>query len=828
MICMHLRLPLGENQIIDLPPLIPRKEGPKAAIWFTPLPLLYLRCRRYNRYLIGLLFIISLFHSEVEAQITSLRIVDGKTEEVLPFATVRIGQTGLSADDRGVVIIRSSEYAISDSIYVTYVGYSVYAMAASALAQEKTNVIGLKAQVDLPVVNVVAPHTLFNGSLSAMSLPVSQLIAFPQLAGQADLLKALQLLPGISGGAEGTAGLNIRGGNDSQTHLLIDGNAIYNANHIGGFLSSVPDFGVKRVTVYKGGVPSRFGGRLSGVVDIELLDGRANGVRHEGVIGTGIVSLGSEGEITDGLTYVTVGRFAYPTLVDQLLVSGTYERDKSGEFETFNLYDGIAKISYRKDRNRLSVSYFGAGDSGFSQFDFRERFNFERFSWFTSSLSLIHDYSLLPNLTLRTSAGISSYEYQLTSRVAVNPPIGDQISLSSNALNSSIRDLRADTEITYVMNDQISMRTGAKFIPHDFNFEQSFRSESATTTDSITSNQKNMQFAGFWEATAQFGQLLGELGVRYTGLFGTTFRRWEPRLKVGYTFPKGWMVNTGYEHHTQFVHRLRAEQTIFPNELWQLATDERPPATARQLFFGVSRQFPRRGLFLGIDLYQKWLDNLTESSPVSISQNSAARDLLNKVVTDGSGTSYGVEFYGEWKRKNFTTFVAYTWSKTDRRFPEINEGAVFPFTFDRRHDLAINGEWKLPKSWIVNGSFIYQSGRAITVPTRVTLYYNIYDRINNARFPAFHLLNLSLSKSWKGRKFPNILHVITFSTYNTYDRDNPFSASLVPVDVRGPVPGLPPRLQLTEIVSRSIELRTGSLFPLVPGISYRLTIVKEK
>lgn len=767
------------------------------------------------------------FVQSISGQSIGLRIIDNQTREILPFATIVVNKQSFITPETGTLWLQKHQFQKVDSFTVSYIGYQKTKFPAHIIKNNQINILNILPAKDLPVIEVSTPRSVFNGSIGTISLKVSRLRSIPQLGGQSDLLKALQILPGISGGLEGTSGLNIRGGNDSHTHLIIDGNSVYNANHIGGFLSSLPDFGVKQVTVHKGGVSSRFGGRLAGVVDLQLRDGRLNGHYHEFGIGTGLISLGSEGGITKNISYLLTGRIAYPTLINQFLERKNHTRNSSGNFESFNLRDGIAKVTLKEEKTKIALSFFGSGDSGYSQFEDNNFFSYEDFNWGTNNIAFNGLHELSSAMFLQGNIGYTSYTYQLFNREVIKKDGESQSEKSSN-IEAKLADLKGDLRFNYDPYPFINLQSGLEVVQHNFTFDGSQSINGAIPVDTLLSGQRAIRYGAYIQVRANPGKLSLDLGLRKSGMLDTPFDNFEPRVKLGVQVSKGWFLNTGYDKQVQYVHRLRADQTIFPNEFWQLATTDRPPATSQQFHLGGAYDLKKIGLFVGVEAYYRMFENLTESNPLLVGNNQGIENLINQVALAGKGESKGIEAYLEWKKGKYDLQFSYTLSKSERTFPDLNNGDPFPFTFDRTHDLSLNVSYQLPKSWKLNGSFIYQSGRAVTAPTRVTLYYNIYDRINNARFPPFHILNMSIEKDWQGKKHSSTHHYITFSTYNSYNRENPYFVALTPVVVRGPDPNQPPEFGIETELSRSIELRTRSLFPFIPGISYRRTFSSSK
>lgn len=773
-------------------------------------------------------FTLLLFATMGQAQNMTIIVVDSLTKEPLPYASFFTDDKRNGyASEEGVINLKvTKNYQEEVLVQINYVGYKLKPIAINSYSSVSLFTVELVPKSDLPKIIVTSPKDIFNGSLSILSPDITSLERVPLIGGEVDLLKAIQLYPGISGETEGTAGLNVRGGNASQTHLIIDGNTIYNANHIGGFISSLPSFGVKNMTIYKGGMPADYGGRLSGILDVQLRDGRKDKVFKKITIGTGLLRAGLEGPLNKSWSYLVNGRIAYPNLIAQVLRVGSYQRNKSGTFEAFNLRDGIAKVTRKSDRLKLSTSVFHSGDSGFSQDDTNPNdFAYEDFSWSTTSLAQRLRYLPSARMVIKGGLSFTNYGYNYFSRSETTNGSGISLSEEWNEINASLRDAGADIKVDYSLTPDVHISAGMEYKQHQFNHDQErFFDQQEEIQDTTALDQSSSTYAGFvrFRLSSSNDKINIDAGLRHAALLNPSHQYLEPRIKVGIAPSKYWRFNFGFDANTQFVHRLAADQTLFPNELWLIANNTWKPSQSRQVFAGFTKFFQNSGLFFSLEAYYKELKELTESDPLQTSSVTTNVNFVQSALSNGRGRTKGIETYLEWKENRFDLSLAYTLSSSERQFPQLNESEWFPFTFDRRHDISVQLFFSLPKKWTVGGTFVHQTGRALTAPIALTTDYGIYGDINNARFPPFHRLNLSVTKSWKGKRKPNYEHQLSFSLYNAYNRRNLYALRLEPIrEYSEPGPNGERRLERVSIVANG-----RTLFPfMIPGISYSLSFL---
>lgn len=751
------------------------------------------------------------------------RVLDSLTREPLVYATVNLltGTEATYTNEAGEFTLTTT-VGVGDSLEIRYVGYRSARLPVAAYQTNDFAAVLMASSVELPTVEVRVPIDYVGNSSSILSPRISELQSIPALLGENDPLKGLAFLPGISSGLEGTSGVHIRGGNASQTDLLIDGVRVFNVNHIGGFISAIPAYGVKEVTVYKGGTPARFGGRLSGVVDIALRSGRRDKHTQEATIGTGLLRLGAEGPIGKKSSYIVHGRLGYPTLIYGLFSSGNYERGVSGYRQNFSLGDLYAKYTYEDRGWTIGTTAFLSADWGFDQNDFSSALYLDEFNWTNQLYALNARKRLGTKTTLLSTLSYLRYGYTYQSLEARG--IEEVTNRQTGTIDFSTENLAADIRLTHTLNYKVELSGGAE--GRIQRFESGFTT-AVGTNDSIISSTRFDQGS---DLLSVYGQVDASLlnnrvnlmaGLRYA-YFASNVQegRLQPRLRLSVQLLPVLFLNAGYDEHVQFDHQLSTDLSLFPNDLWLQSDTLLRPATSRQVYGGFGGRIGTASpIQWSVEVFHKTFSSLVEVQPGEENNIRLNQDLsAGQVATDGTGTAEGLEFFLRRTTGDFQFWLAYTLSRSERRYPTINEGNAFPFTFDRRHDLSLRVSQILTRGWSVNGSFVFQSGIAFTAPIATSASFDIYTDFNNARYPPFHVLNVGASKAWTGKRHPSRRHELTFSVYNLYNRPNAYSIEIQPfrTEVVNPDTGA------IETEVRK-QVFTRSLLPIVPGVSYRAT-----
>jgi outer membrane receptor for ferrienterochelin and colicin len=756
---------------------------------------------------------------------TSLKgtVLDQKTKEPLAYAVIFAGknqQIAVYADDLGFYqfTVPKDEKTITAS----YVGYESVTYYLDSLDGGGTVNFSLPSSVLLPTVEVVGQSKTFGNTTSILTPSLRTLAQTPSLLGEVDLLKSLTLLPGISAGVEGTSGIQIRGGNANQTHLLIDGIPMYNVNHIGGFLSAIPDFGVKGITVFKGGVPPRYGGRLSGVLDILLREGRRDKISQQYTIGLGTLQGGIEGPSGKRGSFLLNARAAWPTLLGNIINSGNYQKGQDGSHRTFALYDFLGKYVFQKNNTKLTLSAFSSGDDGFAQDDLDNGLFLDEFNWRNTALALQFRQTIGQKSVLHGALQWSNYTYTFAG-TSVFPSIeGEYRNFGRDRIE--LKDWSANVSYSYKVSNAINTQIGLQATQHEYDTQilEKFNSPVIDTMGVRAFTQSALESSAFWEGNLRTPneKLLVTGGLRVSSLFNNNqqFINLEPRLRVSWQLIKNVNLNAGYDKHTQYLHQLTTDVAIFPNDIWLIADNNNLPETAEQVYLGLGGTLGK-GIELqwSAEVFYKTTTEQIRVLPGRESSLTLSNTLDEIIARNGQGRSKGLELFVNQQGERLQYWVAYTLSFSDRQYAQINDGEWFPFTFDRRHDISIQSSYQVTEKWLLSTNFVYQTGYSFTAPITTARLFDIYSTFNNARLPAFHRLNLGASRQWTAKRNESHLKQLTFSVYNAYNRANPFSVEVNPVRVLAD-PNMP-----SGDYYLKLQTFTRSLFPLIPSVSYKVS-----
>jgi len=743
-------------------------------------------------------------------------IQDAVTGAVLPYASVSNGSNAVYADELGFYKFTLAASEQQDTIVFSYVGYTPYILIAPS--SDAGQLVRLQPQSDLPTVEVRSSRLLATGG-SVVVADLAHLKTLPTLGGEVDYLKSLSLMPGISTGVEGTANLIIRGGEPEQTHLLVDGSPLYNANHLGGFLSAVPPMMVRDITVYKSGVPARYGGRLSGLIDVQLKQANTDQVTGEVLVGTATVGAMINVPISDKSGLQLAGRYAYPSLIWELASQGSYEEGVSGDHTNLYIHDLVAKYNWQiSKRLTTSLTYFQSGDVAKVQGVSGINLLLEDIRWRNQMLSLRTHLDLGNGWSLKHNLYASSFDYELQEQELLVYRRDSIVQFRTDITESKIRDLGMRTSLSRQFSNRLVVELGTETIRHDF---QSNSAGTPSFSDSLLQRFNNSSRA--WEhayylsseVTLLPQHLRASGGIRLSKLDGTGLKDWriEPRLRLEYELRSDYLLNLSFERHYQNIHRLRAAGDLLPNQVWVVANQSAPSSNAWQLSLGVSRQTATRHWY--VEAFRKELNDLTMLQFEAGDIYRFGQDWTDVVYTGGQGKVQGLEAYWAEQRGRFSGALAYTLSFSDRQFAEVNDGEWFPFRFDRRHDGSLNLGYRSATNWEITGVFIYQTGHAATIPTAVGGGLLLYDKINTFRLPSFQRLDLGVARYWQSKKHSKRETFLKLSVYNALNRANPYQLIISPEqrEVVDPNTGETYR-------ESAYKVFQASLFPILPSLTF--------
>jgi len=652
----------------------------------------------------------------------------------------------------------------------------------------------------------------------------------PQFMGEVDIIRSIQLLPGVSTVGEGATGFNVRGGNIDQNLILLDEATVYNSSHLFGFFSVFNADAVKDLTLYKGGIPARYGGRLSSVLDVRQREG--NMKEFGGSAGIGLISsrLMLEGPIAkDKASFMIAGRRSYgdiflPLFGDNLADNRLY------------FYDINAKVNYIiNDKNRLFLS----GYSGADRFRFGDSF---ASYWGNNTASLRWNHLFSQRMFSNFSAIFSDYTYEL------GVPTGPQ----AFDWRAGIRNYNVKADFSYFPNVLNTIDFGVNALHYRFSpgrarglGDESFfniievQREQAVELAAYVSNKQEITDQLSVQYGVRYSRFLN-LGSRSVFLYEdglptsddaiidireydsgeviADFGGFEPRLAVNYTFNPQSSVKASYNRTRQYIHLVSNTAAATPVDIWTPAGKYIDPAIADQVSFGYFRNFQENMYEASVEVYYKDYQNLLDY------KDGAELLLNNSIETElyqGQGRAYGLEFQVQKVKGRFTGWVSYTLSRSEVQVDSINQGNYYPSNYDKTHDISVVGAYQLNEAWKFGGTFAWMTGRPVTFPDSRFEFEGIvipnYSNRNGARTPDYHRLDLSATWTPQKKK-EKVLFFInrpaswesswTFSLYNVYARRNPYSI-FFRQNEDAP--------QVTEAFQLSIF---GSV---IPGITYNLT-----
>ncbi|MCF0181747.1 MAG: TonB-dependent receptor [Muribaculaceae bacterium] len=664
---------------------------------------------------------------------------------------------------------------------------------AASMPADTTSRIAKGVRLDDVV--VYGAHNNFgvtSSQMSAIELTKKQIMATPTFLGEQDVLKSLQKLPGVQSSNDGTAGIFVRGGDYDQNYITLDGSAIYNAEHMKGFVSAINPDVVQSVNFYRGGFPARYGSRLSSVVDVGIKAGDFN--RYHGSVSIGMLSARAqvEGPILKGRTSFNVAaRVSYFGLIARPLLKSIYERPESLQpYEELSYYDLTAKFVHRfNDAHRLSaVVYFGKDDDtnaptkSSMHFSNKEdpyvrwmdqyeqdskRNNSMDNNWHNLVSSLYWTAQLSPTLRLNTNLSFSQYKYWLNYKSTIERETNDWYRLyhlykenSSVTQNNDISDLALTADATWNVHPRHVLRTGAKLSYQSLapgttvdrnsytkTFRGSLNYDGPTLEPEYTEKRDNLyshtcermpigsvaiyaedDFTATDHFKFNYGLRLATYMVKQKTYFSA-----EPRLSMRYLITPDFSVKLSYSRMAQAIHRLISGNLVMASDIWAPITKDIPLMTSHMGGMALNYNLPL-GFELTVEGYYKTLDNVLDyRNGATASMSEAGWESL---VAIGRGRSYGVELLLERRTGNTTGWISYTWSKSLRTFDrpgqEIDAGEEFYASNDRRHNLSatLTQHFDLSSKVMLDltAAFTYQSGRRGTIPTTSLFGYTVREQ----------------------------------------------------------------------------------------------------
>ncbi len=726
---------------------------------------------------------------------------------------------------------------------VSYVGYTEQVLEFDLNKDIELNVklIPSTQLQDLEVTATKAERIEQRTQMSRIDIPIEQIKKIPSLLGEVDVLKALQLLPGVQGGTEGQSGLYVRGGGPDQNLITLDGVPVYNVSHLLGFFSVFNADAIKNVTLYKGGFPARYGGRLSSVIDIQMKEGNGQKLHSEGSIGLVSSKFTIEGPIAkDKASFIVSARRTYvdaflkPILA---LSNNNNNQGSSAQTQTVGVklyfYDLNAKVNYKIDnKNRVYLSAY-TGKDVFGSDITQTRTNSSNSistgtDWGNLTAALRWNHQFSNKLFANTTLTYSRYGFNVGITQTAKHDTVNVTNLVN--YNSGIKDLAAKFDLDYVPNPHHYIKTGFNATAHTYNpgaTQFQFNTGVGQGVDTIlgSSAVKAAEYAVYAEDDIHFGAFRANLGLHASAFAvnGVFYKSLQPRVGLNYLINNDVAVKASFCTMRQYINLLSNEGLGLPSDLWVPSTDRVKPQDAWQVAIGTAKTF-QDAFEVSIEAYYKKMTNVLS---YSAGQNYlATRDWQDKVV-QGNGEAYGLEFLVQKKKGKLTGWVGYTLSWNYRTFADLNGGNPFPYRYDRRHDLEMVASYQLSPTWSLSGSWVFSTGQAFSLsnvkysrlitdprrfgggpnggnnPTTATVFVDEIaqpSEKNAYRFSPYHRLDIGFEHKRQRKHFESTW---TFGAYNVYNRKNPFFLYSA----------------YDETLQKDVYKQV-SIFPIIPNVSW--------
>jgi outer membrane receptor for ferrienterochelin and colicin len=778
-------------------------------------------------------------------------IEDATSGEKLAGATLYNNKTksGAVANNFGFYSLTVSKDSVD--LVASFVGYAPLSIKAR-FERDTFIVLTLKPADDLQTVEISATKQdrIENRlQMSQTTLSVEQIKKIPVLLGEVDILKALQLLPGIKFGNEGTNGLYVRGGGADQNLILLDGVPVYNASHIGGLFSVFNADAIKSVRVTTGGFPARFGGRLSSIIEIDMKEG--NNKTWHGEAGIGIIAsrLLLEGPIVkDKISCMFSIRRTYADWILKQTLKSEYEAS-GGVLEKYALYfyDLNGKINYKiNNKHRLFLSAYTGLDRNRERVTYKTQDMTNRLSyigdgtnqWGNLTAALRWNWAVSNKLFVNTMITRSNYFFNINNSTETPFENSAKFTVDKFDYTSRISDWTVKSDADYILNTTHHLRFGVgssfyKFQPGTYQLYQLQPNEKRVLTpfDTTYGNPSIRSVAPFVyaEDEVNLGRLVANIGLHGTSYFveNTIYPSLQPRLSMLYRLNASSSLKASFSTMRQFVNLLTNDGLGFPTDLWVSSTRRLLPQKSWLAAIGFAKSYGD-DYEMSIETYYKDMKNVLSYREGAEFIDAVDLKPWQDKVTQGTGNAYGLELFLKKKTGKLTGWASYTLSWNNRRFADINNGKTFPFRYDRRHELSLVGSYQLTKRISLSSNFVFATSNPITPPIGVFFYpafgtnsnlisgsgtVIVYGDRNSFRPTIYHRLDASIDFTRKRAHFERRWSI---GVFNVYNRANPFYFELKAQNA-----GYSSTFPVTLVTSK-YTLQQISLIPILPSVSYNI------
>ena len=770
--------------------------------------------------LLALIFLLPNFITAQSITISGY-VTDFSTGERLIGATIFNAKThkGTTSNGFGFYSIRVKQ---EDSICLraSYVGYQPQKRLISIEADTTINFF-LKSDLTLDEVVVVGNRNDLpiyqKVEMSSIHIPMSKAKLLPALGGESDVLKTVQLMPGVQSGNEGTSGIYVRGGSPDQNLMILDDAPLYYVNHLGGFVSIFNTDAISDINMIKGGFPARYGNRLSSVLDIRMREGNAKEYHGNAMLGLVAAKAAVEGPIVrDTSSFLcSYRRFMYD-LITRPLSKIVFDDVSEG----YTFYDLNIKLNYHiSNKDALFLSLYSGNDrivvninDKSSNGNYSDKWSK---SWGNQLAALRWNHLFGPRLFSNTTMAFTRYHYQTAQEYkAEMNSFNEQF---TNRYSSSINDFSIKTDLEYYPSVRYKMVFGASSVLHSFKpskEEFSSMADNTYTCDTVFGNYtlRAWENAAYLENVVQISESISfNAGLRLShyAVEDTNFLHLEPRFLLNWQIGRHYSVKVSYAKMNQNIHLLTNSGPGMPTDLWMPATKKVVPEASSQYAIGIAtEQNIKEQLYsFSLELYYKQMENLISYKSGSQLQISSL-DWSKNIEKGGFGISKGIELLVKKETGRTTGWIGCTISRTTRQFENINEGSPYLFKYDRPLDLSIVLIHHLSANINCSLTWVYGTGNAITLPIGAYSVHTeegdqtifIYEGINTFRMRSYHRLDLGVNFEKKVKHGTRIWNV---SVYNAYNRKNPYYYYFK-----------------TDSQTNEVKLMQVTMFPIMPSVSY--------
>jgi hypothetical protein len=762
---------------------------------------------RTARYILTLLILltISLSGAAQDYRVTG-KVKDASTGDPLPGVNVVMDKkrTGTVTDPMGnfSLEVREGEH----TIVFSFIGYVRQVQNIQVTGNLQLSISMERDRINLKEVTVsaeMANRNVERAEMGTVTLDIENIRNLPAFLGEVDVLRTIQLLPGVQSAGDGNTGFFVRGGNADQNLVLLDDAVVYNASHLFNFFSVFNADALNDVKLYKGGIHPSYGGRLSSVLDIRMKDGNTEQYNVNGGIGLISSRLAVDGPIQAGRSaFMVSGRRTYADMF--LLLSEDEVQRKTRLY----FYDLNSRMNYViNSRNRIYLSgYYGKDVTRLS-----ELFSFD---WGNATGSIRWNSILTDKLFADFALLYSNYQFNIS---------GD-IGPASFRWNSMLNSTNLKADFRYEWNDRNNLSFGIQGILHNLNPGNIVASIEGATLNDLTLSPSNGLETGIYinnEQSLPGNNLIISYGLRFSqyqvmgpgnqyifdrrnplmwqvsdtvslaaGMFYQSFPSLEPRVSFRYRFNDRSSVKGSYHRMTQYIQQAQSAQSVAPYDVWFAASNNIPAQTSDQVALGYFRNFSDNRFETSVEVYYKDMKNISD---IVDNGDILGNEFLEGQLRTGHGYAYGIELLVQKNRGPLTGFVGYTLATARRQIDGINENKPYFAPNDRLHDVSLSSSYSLSSTWSFGVNFIYATGTAFTMPVGKLNYQGsiapIYGERNAGRLPDYHRLDISFT--WNpgaGRPNRRFSSSWNFSFFNVYARVNPISVSFAEKEEN---PGIP-------------------------------------